>query len=57
MTTVRIDPETGLLAAPGSTNAIYETFRAEHVPQEMTNDAYSFEGQSEDVPIDTIELF
>jgi penicillin-binding protein 1A len=57
MTTVRIDPETGLLAAPGSTNAIYETFRAEHVPQEMTNDAYSFDGHSEDVPIDTIELF
>jgi penicillin-binding protein 1A len=57
MTTVRIDPETGLLAAPESTNGIYETFRTEHVPKETTNNQPSFEGQPEDAPTDTIELF
>ncbi len=30
---VRIDPDTGLLAAPGQSNAIFEYFREEHVPQ------------------------
>ena len=30
--TVRIDPDTGLLAAPGQSNAIFEFFREEHVP-------------------------
>src|SRR6056297_522803 len=30
--TVRIDPDTGLLAAPGQSNAIVEYFREEHVP-------------------------
>tara|TARA_R100001143_G_scaffold37303_1_gene34770 strand:+ start:14845 stop:17127 length:2283 start_codon:yes stop_codon:yes gene_type:complete len=32
MVTVRIDPETGLLARPGDTEAIYETFRKDNVP-------------------------
>jgi len=31
---VRIDPETGLLAAQGQTNAIFETFRTVNVPKE-----------------------
>lgn len=30
---VRIDPETGKLAAPGQANAIFEIFRTENVPQ------------------------
>ncbi|MCK9530733.1 MAG: penicillin-binding protein 1A [Gammaproteobacteria bacterium] len=30
--TVRIDPETGLSAAPGKANAIFETFYSENVP-------------------------
>ncbi len=33
LVTVRIDPATGLLAAPGQADAVFETFRAEHVPQ------------------------
>ena len=32
--TVRIDPETGLLAAPGQTDAIFEYFRSFEVPKE-----------------------
>ncbi|MBM97453.1 MAG: peptidase [Oceanospirillaceae bacterium] len=32
--TARIDPETGLLAAPGQTDAIFEYFREENVPKE-----------------------
>lgn len=32
MVTVRIDPETGLLARPGDQNAIYETFPKDNVP-------------------------
>lgn len=32
MVTVRIDPETGLLARPGDENAIYETFHKDNVP-------------------------
>ncbi|MCB1842445.1 MAG: peptidase, partial [Halioglobus sp.] len=31
--TVRIDPETGLLAAPGQSDAIFEYFREEYVPK------------------------
>ena len=31
--TVRIDPETGLLAKPGAKNAIFEIFRTEHAPK------------------------
>lgn len=31
---VRIDPETGLLAAPGQSNAIFEYFREEDVPSQ-----------------------
>jgi penicillin-binding protein 1A len=34
MVTVRIDPETGLLAAAGQKDAIFETFREEYVPTE-----------------------
>ena len=33
LVTVRIDPETGLLAKAGHPNAIFETFRQENVPQ------------------------
>ena len=33
LVTVRIDPESGQLAAADNPNAIFETFRVEHVPQ------------------------
>ena len=34
---VRIDPETGKLAAPGQRDAIFEYFRADHAPTEVSN--------------------
>lgn len=40
---VRIDPDTGLLAAPGQKNAIFEMFRKDNVPSE-----YVSAGQSSD---------
>ena len=33
MVTVRIDPESGKLAAPDNPDAIFETFRQEYVPE------------------------
>ncbi len=33
LVTVRIDPATGLLAAPGQADAVFETFRVENVPR------------------------
>jgi len=36
--TVRIDPKTGLLAAPRQKNAIFETFRTEYAPQRQAPD-------------------
>ncbi len=35
LVTVRIDPETGLLAAPGQSDAIFETFFEGNAPREM----------------------
>lgn len=35
--TVRIDPETGLLAKPGAKNAIFEIFRTEFAPKKRAN--------------------
>ncbi|MDT8382815.1 MAG: penicillin-binding protein 1A [Gammaproteobacteria bacterium] len=39
LVTVRIDPETGLLAKAGHPNAIFETFRQEHVPQRQAEES------------------
>ncbi|RKZ94894.1 MAG: peptidase [Gammaproteobacteria bacterium] len=36
MATVRIDPKTGLLARPETVNAIYESFRQQYVPTQLT---------------------
>ena len=36
MVTVRIDPKTGLLARPETVKAIYETFRKQFVPTQLT---------------------
>jgi len=33
LVTLRIDPETGLAAAPGQKNAIFETFREQYAPE------------------------
>ncbi len=39
LVTVRIDPETGLLARAGHPNAIFETFRQENVPQRQVQES------------------
>lgn len=39
--TVKIDPKTGLLANPGETDAIFETFRKGHLPKPDTPEAVS----------------
>jgi penicillin-binding protein 1A len=39
LVTVRIDPETGLLARAGHPNAIFETFRQENVPQRQAEES------------------
>lgn len=44
LVTVRIDPETGLLAKAGHPNAIFETFRQENIPQRQTEESQSSEG-------------
>jgi penicillin-binding protein 1A len=56
MVTVRIDPETGLLARPGDSNAIYESFREDLVPTQsapVTGSGYA--GDSGSAPV--IDLF
>ncbi|MBB3047770.1 penicillin-binding protein 1A [Litorivivens lipolytica] len=40
--TVRIDPDSGKLAAPGQSNAIFEIFRAENVPDSETVEGPSY---------------
>ncbi len=56
LVTVRIDPETGLLAAAGSPNAIFETFREDHVPQRMVEESVNVDltGSSSGVPSEDI---
>ena len=49
ITTVKIDPETGKRASAGQTNAIFEIFRSEHVPQPDKSDPITLPDQ-EDVP-------
>ncbi|WP_165857656.1 penicillin-binding protein 1A [Marinobacter sp. JSM 1782161] len=36
--TVKIDPETGERAAPGNTNAVFELFREENVPEQQASE-------------------
>lgn len=55
MVTVRIDPETGLLARPGDSDAIYETFREDYAPTEMAPAGSSYAGDDGSAPV--IELF
>jgi penicillin-binding protein 1A len=51
MVTVRIDPATGLLAATGQPDAVFETFRAEQVPRQ-TSGSLASGGSGSDVVID-----
>jgi len=56
LVTVRIDPETGLLANAGSPNAIFETFREEHAPQRMVEESVNVDltGSSGGAPSEEI---
>ncbi len=45
LVTVRIDPMTGLLANSGQSDAIFETFRADQVPQETVSPSVMGSGQ------------
>lgn len=51
--TVRIDPDSGQLAAPGQTNAIFEFFRSDNTPTE----SYAQPGGGYDDYSEPVELF
>ncbi|WP_374972637.1 penicillin-binding protein 1A [Spongiibacter marinus] len=53
---VRIDPETGTLAAPGQSNAIFEYFRAENAPTTVNTSSGGSSPYGEDSG-EPIELF
>jgi penicillin-binding protein 1A len=55
MVTVRIDPDTGLLARPDATDAIYETFREGHEPTKMAPSSGTYAGDNGGSPV--IDLF
>jgi penicillin-binding protein 1A len=48
---VKIDPKTGLLAKPGQQNAIFEIFRTESAPTQVTTDS-----QNDDISLDIGEV-
>jgi penicillin-binding protein 1A len=58
---VRIDPKTGLLAYPGQKNAIFELFRKQNVPKEITfkpnSDIHSNNDELQQQPFSSNELF
>ncbi|MEN8204671.1 MAG: penicillin-binding protein 1A [Pseudomonadota bacterium] len=56
MVTVRIDPATGLLAGSSKSNAVFETFRKEYVPQQ-SSDALGGGGAAGAVDGATEQLF
>lgn len=47
LVTVKLDPETGLLAAEGQKNAIFETFRTETVPKQTVDTNKSIDPTTE----------
>jgi len=55
MVTVKIDPDTGKLARPEATNAIYETFREQMAPTEMAPVPGTYAGDNGSTPV--IDLF
>lgn len=57
MITVKIDPNTGLLAAPDSADAIDETFRIENVPTEMFTPNNPIINDASNASPVTIDLF
>ncbi len=58
LVSVKIDPETGMLASVGQPNAIFETFREENVPtQQAQSDAVIITGGEGGQPVVEEELF
>jgi penicillin-binding protein 1A len=57
LVTVRIDPATGLLAASGQPDAIFETFREENVPQRSAVAAAAAAGGGGPGGVSTEQLF
>jgi penicillin-binding protein 1A len=49
---VRIDPDSGSLAHPGQSNAIFEYFRTDNAPSEDPNQATNPYGPGSDDPIE-----
>ena len=55
--TVRIDPETGLLASPGASKAMFEIFRSELSPNKAANKAQANPRSPEDQTISPEDIF
>ena len=53
----RIDPETGLLAKPGQSNAIFETFQEELVPAGQIDTSNPVTELENAESVDEFELF
>jgi penicillin-binding protein 1A len=56
MVTVRIDPATGLLAASNQPKAIFETFRAEHLPRQQATVTTIPTTENQDTPEEIEDL-
>ena len=56
LVSVRVDPKTGLLAAPGQADAVFESFPLENVPS-VTPDGDEYEDPSRPDEYDTHEIF
>ncbi|MDH5435593.1 MAG: penicillin-binding transpeptidase domain-containing protein, partial [Gammaproteobacteria bacterium] len=54
LVSVKVDPDTGLLAVPGSSNAIFETFRTEYVPTKKTTPGYKPVNGNQDTPDESV---
>ena len=56
---VRIDAETGLLAAPGQSNTLFEYFREENVPKQLVKAAPAIDefGAEDDEEITPEQMF
>ncbi len=53
--TVRIDPKSGLLAGSNSPKAIFESFRVNNVPKQMTEDTFSAKKGDKTEPLEVLE--
>ena len=56
ITAARIDPTTGLLAAPDQDNAIFEFFTTDKVPQDTAPESSVAEGETDKAPIDELAI-